>query len=502
MVLPDLRTLRDDIESFLGELTEEYYQNNAGLKEEASTVEIYNKYDHLFSMENVLSWRSEDATRDPDNIAAEETRGMRYIKAFCTMGFLDNVTKTLSDKANTFEIKTTVDFDGEHIPYRQIPVKLRNEENPAKRRKVFEAKLAQTEILNEILLERLATAHDQAVVLGFKNYSDLCSSLKGIDYKALEEQMEQFLRRTEKIYVDSMDELLMEKANLTMSEAWSCDIPFAFRGQEFDRYFAKETLQDAFNTSLKGMGIDPAKYTNIHVDSEDRPRKNPRAFCAAVKVPDDIRLVIRPGGGWRDYEAYFHEGGHAWHFGSTWKKHPAEYKYLGDNSVTESFAFLIGYLPTNKSWLKGILGMKDTDEFVRFSLTHKLMFLRRYAAKLVYELKLHQAKVTTGLQDVYRNCLQKALKVRHTEKHDLEDLDDGFYCADYLRAWILEGQIRAAVQEEFGEDWFVNERTGPFLKELWSYGQKYTADELVKTVGYVDLDMEPMVQEIERGLAH
>jgi hypothetical protein len=80
-------------------------------------------------------------------------------------------------------------------------------------------------------------------------------------------------------------------------------------------------------------------------------------------------------------------------------------------------------------------------------------------------------------------------------------VDDAFYCAEYLRAWILEGQIRAALEEEFGEEWFSNEKAGKFLKELWSYGQKYSADELVKTVGYVDLDIDPMLLEIERGLS-
>jgi len=497
MVSRDLQALRDEIELFQGELMEEFYQNNAGLKDETKTVEIYDKHSRLFSMETIASVRSETSNLEP----SEENRGLRYIRAFCTLGYLDSATKVLSDKANTFETRATVESEGEAFPYRQVPVKLRNEEDAGKRRKLFNAKLVQTDILNGILLERLETAHDLAMTLGFKNYRDLCSSIKGIDYKVLEEQMEELLRRTETLYVDSMDRLLRDRTGLAISEAWSFDIPYAFRGKEFDTYFAKGTIQDAFASTLKGMGIDPTKYTNILLDSEERPKKNPRAFCAAVKVPDDIRLVIRPGGGWRDYQAYFHEGGHAWHFGSTWKKHPVEYRYLGDNSVTEAFAFLLGYLPMNKSWLKGILGMKDSEEFIRFSLTHELMFLRRYAAKLIYELKLHQAKVTSDFQEVYRNCLQKSLKIRHTEKHYLEDLDDGFYCADYLRAWVLEGQLRAAVEEEFGEDWYANERTGPFLKELWSYGQKYTADELVKTVGYVDLDMDPMLRSIERGLA-
>ncbi len=45
-----------------------------------------------------------------------------------------------------------------------------------------------------------------------------------------------------------------------------------------------------------------------------------------------------------------------------------------------------------------------------------------------------------------------------------------------------------------------SEKAGGYLRELWSYGQKFRADELVQTVGYIELDTEPLVQEIEAGL--
>jgi hypothetical protein len=102
--------------------------------------------------------------------------------------------------------------------------------------------------------------------------------------------------------------------------------------------------------------------------------------------------------------------------------------------------------------------------------------------------------------DEYKATLQKALKFKHTEKHYLEDVDDGFYCAEYLRAWIFEAQLREALVEKFGEGWFENEKAGDYLKELWSYGQKYKADELVQTIGYVELDPDPLLEEIELGL--
>lgn len=492
----DIARLRSAVEPFQSELMEEFYRNYAGLKNEMSAGEIYERYSHLFSREAAaIVTEALEAAED-----MEDSRWMRYLRAFCVMGHLESAVRHLTDRASTFEAQAYVEVDGEKVPYRGVLARLRNEPDPGRRRRLFEAKLQETEKLNAILRERMETMHDLASELGFRNYREMCSSLKGIDYKALEEQMEAFLRRTEGLYVEAMDSLLEERARMPLSEAWSYDIPFAFRGEDFDRYFPKEGLMTAFNGTLSGLGIDRAGYGNITVDMEERPGKTARAFCAPVKVPGDIRLVIMPTGGWKDYEAFFHEGGHAYHYGTTRPSLPAEYRYLGDNSVTEAYAFLFSRLLMSEPWLRKVLGMEEPEGFLRFALTNELMFLRRYAAKLIYELKLHGARVSADMQDVYRACLQKALKFRHTEKHFLEDVDDGLYCADYLRAWILEAQLRAALVDEFGEEWFANEKAGAFLQQLWSYGQKYTADETVKTVGYADLDMDLLISDIELGL--
>jgi len=491
----DIGRIRGDIEPFSSELMEEFYSNFAGMKDDMATVGIYDKYAHLFSEDAIKLVGEARATAE-----GEDVRWLRYLRSFSTFGHMENAVKVTTDRVNTFEAKAVVEVEGAGTPYRMIPVILRNEPDHDKRKNIFEAKLAVTEKLNDMLLDRMTTVHDLSSIIGFKNYRDMCTSLKGVDYKALEAEMEEMLRKTESMYVEAISKVLDERGKVELADAWSYDIPFAFRGVEFDAFFDKDKLVEAFFKTLSGMKLKPESFDNIHIDMEDRPKKSPRAFCAPVKVPDDVRLVIKPTGGWRDYEAFFHEGGHAWHFGCTKRQHPAEYRYLGDKSVTESFAFLFNYLTTNPLWLKEVMGMDDPKEYVQFALINKLMFLRRYAAKLVYELKLHSVKVSPDFKEVYKNCLQKALKFKHTELHYLEDVDDEFYSAEYLRAWILEGQIRAALVEQFGEDWFRNEKAGAFLKELWSYGQKYTADELVKTIGYVDLDPDPMLNEISRGL--
>ena len=492
----ELGRVRGDLEAFQNELMAEFYSNYAGLKDDLSTVPIYDRYSHLFSAEAIETIAKAGENTPPE----EDLRWLRYLRTFSTMGYVDSAVKSLTDRANTWESKTTVAFEGEDVPYRMVPVKLRNEPDPDRRHRLFETKLVTMAELNTVLMERMARAHDLSTELGFKSYRDMCSSLKGINYRSFEETMEELLHRTERLYVDQMDALLLDKAGSALADTWSCDIPFVFKGEEYDKYFSKDRLVGAFYETLRAMGIEPESYRNITMDTEDREKKSPRAFCAPVRVPEDIKLVIRPMGGWKDYGAFFHEGGHAWHFGSTSRDLPAEYRYLGDNSVTETFAFLFDYLSADRLWLKRYLGIEDPGQFVRFALINKLMFLRRYASKLVYEMKLHQGRVSPELAEVYRMTLQKGLKFRHTDRHFLEDVDDGFYCAEYLRAWVFEGQLRAVLKEKFGEEWFLNDKTGSYLRELWAYGQKFSADELVQTVGYIELDIEPLVQEIELGL--
>jgi hypothetical protein len=489
--------IRADIERFKGELEEEGYRNWAGLKDEMNTAVIYDRHAHLFSLDVIQAVKTALDTGP----GAEDGRCLRYLRTFSTLGYLDNAVRSLSDRIGTFEAQTIVELGEEKIPYRTVPVLVMNERDDARRKALFEARLGQTEKLNVILLERMTNMQDKSTALGFRNYADMCSSLKSIDYIALDSMMEEMLRRTETLYIERMDDYLKKKVGMPLTDAWSYDVAHALRAHEFDSLFPKDRMVGAFRSTLNGMGIDPDQYPNIAIDMEDRPGKSPRAFCAVVNVPRDIRLVIRPTGGYDDYEALFHEGGHSWHFGSTNAEHPPEYRYLGDNSVTEAFAFLFEYLAANKLWLSKVQGVEDAEEYLRFAALTKLHFLRRYAAKLAYELKLHNGKANPDFQLVYKNSLQKALRYRHSEKRFLEDVDDSFYCAEYLRAWILEAQLRSALEDQFGEEWFANEKTGPYLKELWSHGQKYTADELVKMIGYVDLDIEHLISEIERGLA-
>lgn len=489
----DIKELRKGVEGFVGEMDEEYYLNGSGQKEDLNLSAIYDKYSYLFS-EGLLH----EITAARENATGEEDRSLRFFQAFVTEALLDSTVTELNDQFETAESKATIEVDGEKIAYRMSAVTLSNEENREKRRLIDRKRLEVVKELNPILEKKIAKLHKTARKLGYENYMELYRSLKGIDFVNLEKIMKNLLTRTEGIYVEKMNEFLQENLGITLEEAEKHDISLLFRAKEFDRYFPKERLIDTFKATLKGMGIDLDAQKNIHLDYEERPSKSPRAFVAPIKVPEKVMLNLLPHGGYGDYDTLLHEGGHAEHFASVDPDLPEEFKYLGDVSVSESYAFLFQYLTTDERWVARYTDMDELEKYLDFVYLIKLFFLRRYAAKLIYEIKLHQSIVDESMGQVYKKTLESALKFRHPEEHYLVDVDDGFYVSQYLRAWIFEAQLREALREKFGDRWFENTKTGPYLmKNLYSYGQKYNVEELATMLGYQGLDAEPLIEEIE-----
>jgi hypothetical protein len=191
-------------------------------------------------------------------------------------------------------------------------------------------------------------------------------------------------------------------------------------------------------------------------------------------------LVINPHGGQDDYRALFHEAGHAQHFAHTDRGLAFAQRGLGDNSVTEAYAFTLEHLVYNPAWLERHLGIADPSCYLDLARFHKHYMLRRYAAKLLYELELHGGENPRAKSKRYADLLTATLGVRHSAEDYLFDVDDGFYCARYLRAWILEAQVRRRLEREFGERWFQDRQAGSYLRTLWSWGQSHAADELAR----------------------
>lgn len=494
MLRVDLAEVRKEAEAFSRELAREHYESYAGLKDSLETAKVFTRHEEIFTPEVILRLKELRAGAE-----GEEERRLRYLQAMITDGYLGNAVKDLSDRVATEEARRTVEVGDETLPFRLAAVRMTQEDDRARRKTIFDARNRVVEDLNLTLAERMDTLHTLARDLGYDHYMHLYSDIKGLDLPGLRSMLGRLLAATERMYADEMGDAL-SKIDLSLGAAERFDIAYLFRGKEFDPHFPKEKAVDTLRATLKGMGLDFDRKKAIRIDVEERPQKSPRAFCSPVDVPREVYLVAMPHGGHDDYRTILHEAGHAWHFASCKASLPFEFRYLGDNSVTEGMAFVLEAAMEYRAWLRRYAPGLDAEAYLRFSALHKLHFLRRYTGKLAYEAQLHTLGVE-GMGPEYARSLEETLVYRHPPEHYLVDLDDGFYAAQYLRAWLFEAQMRSALEEKFGDAWYASRAAGRFLRDLWSEGQKHDVVEILRAVGFGGLEVDPLIERIQDSLA-
>jgi hypothetical protein len=214
-------------------------------------------------------------------------------------------------------------------------------------------------------------------------------------------------------------------------------------------------------------------------------------------VPEEVYLVLPPIGGREDYAALFHEAGHAEHYGCTDAGLAFEFRHLGDNAVTESFAFLMEGLTASPEWLERILGVEGAQDAIEHARAARLMMLRRYSAKIAYEVELHGPGVDLrAMPERYSALLGERIGVPWPQETWLSDVDPSFYVACYLRAWALEVDWRETLCGRFGNDWFQDSGAGAWLRDLWAGGQRLDADRLLGEATGGSLDFGRLASQL------
>jgi hypothetical protein len=471
----ELDDYRGQADRFIAALNEEYYLHYAGLKDSLDLEPIYDEFAELTSLEQA----------NRIGAAVDGDRRIRELWRFACQGYLGNLTREHEERSAEIEAGLTATVDGEEIPYRMIRPTIANEPDRDKRQRLEHAR---NELTEEHLLPLQVDVMgvEQAAVreLGAPNYAELHRRL-GFRLDELAERARTFLAETEPMFEESADSLFRERVGVGLAEAKRWDVARLFRAPEWDTAFPGDKMLPALEATLADLGIDLNAQENVELDVEQREKKTPRAFCSPIEVPQRVVLVIQPVGGVDDWRALFHEAGHTEHYAHT----------------TADWAMLIEHLVQDAAWLNRRLDVPRAGQFVAEGATTLLYLVRRYCAKLLYEIELFEAEDPVPLKTRYVELLSDALKIEPSETDYLADVDAGFYVTAYVRAWAFEAQLTRFFREKFGTTWFTQRSAGSLLRELWSEGQRLTADELLKELTSAEIDLEAVSEHVREGLA-
>ncbi len=500
-----LERLRRDGQAFTEEISREGYLAHSGHKSVAEFKPIYDKYAHVLG-EDALNLTLEQFKETAKG--TEEHRAAGMLLEWQLESQASRSLAELDEKEIAWESSAVIETpEGERIQYQAAAIEIANEKDRNRRLALDAARAALVQREHSPLrLERLQREKDYIESLGIaSSYNSAFEEITGVSLASLSAESAEFLRQTQSMWDETLPFYLKKSLGIKAGEATRSDALALLRASEYDAAFPGSTLQSSISRQLREMNVDPEAGGRIVYDMGERPGKRARAFCAPTRVPEEVYLVLRPHGGQSDYTTLLHEAGHALHFANVRGDYPFEYKWLGDNSVTESYAMLFDHRMQDRGWLLRYteLGLGKVDEFLRLAGFEELHYLRRYCAKLIYEVEAYGDHAEwKDLPDLYVETLTRATNFQYRAADAFVDFDPRYYSTRYLRAWQLQAVVNETLVARFDLDWYRNPNAGPWvIQELWAEGQRETAEELAARVAPGEkLSFGPLVRNIEKLL--
>jgi hypothetical protein len=476
--------------------------------------------------------------RAQPGLPANEALALTFLGRSVTREVLALSLARFDDEYSDAEAGATVQlpWQNEPIAYRDVQALLSREPDAGKRAQAFAAMNAvRAKKLNPILERKEEAAQIAARETGYPDYVALSEELRQVKLAKLLDDGIAYVKATDELYKKTLDRVAREELGVPREKLHVADLGRLNRAPGLAKYFERDLELPVLQAFLSGIGLDlhTVAGTEVLVDETTGPKKRPRAFVEPVDAPGDVRLSVKPVGGLDDYQTLFHEAGHAVHFASVTAT-PHELVLLGYGAPTEGFGEFFRHAFSDPRWLsryaeflvkngKPRPGKAELSAIQRRLALREMNYLRRYAfAKIAYELRLHGrpaseiAKALAMLPDpdgasrdlrvLYKQLFSvaNAFELSDDEAGSFRsDVDDGFYAADYARAFVLAGMMHDGMRKKFGDDWYGNPAVGKFLRtELFAPGTSLSAEDVAQKLGFAhELDFNAAAARAKRLIA-
>jgi hypothetical protein len=485
----DANAFEERLARYLFERSEEARAVRVGEKETSEQAAIVARYTDLFTREQL------DALTD-----GNDERIYRLREA-CLGGIIVGAVGEESDQRENAILAERVEFRGEELPLRSAQAQLALLDDYGSREELGTLVGDASAGFNDERLELLRA--EEALDVDLSGEADpvaRSAARKRIDIHELSKALQAAATEQDGIWGELRerwtDRILGESRD---DEPSSHHVAYIRRLSPLASVYTKERAVEVCLESLTLLGFDLAADEHIRLDLDDRPQKSPRACVIASDPPAVVHLITRAQGGLHDYQSFMHEAGHALHYAGCDPSLPYTFRRLSrDHALTEIYSFLVESVTREAGWHAEHFGLDADEAEERADATRFLdvLLFRRYAAKLAYELEIWADLANApDYASSYAENLRSATGFRYRPDGYLADMDDGFYSADYLRAWIRSAQLRAYLREKVGPQWWERPETGKFLRGLFLEGTQPSSEDIATRIRFSPLDTGPLLEE-------
>jgi hypothetical protein len=338
---------------------------------------------------------------------------------------------------------------------------------------------------------------------GYEDYAQYCYDKKQVDYEICVSELQETLRETDTLYFEAMEAWAKKSLGVPLCELNRFDAIYLLGLGEFDHLFPDQIPLSNHLDFFDQWEIDVKKIPGLALDINHSPKKGAQAMSFALRIPDEIHVVMNPQGGWIDLETLFHEMGHALGHTftspdlSSWEK-----DFFTSNTLSETYSFLLQNMCFSPLFLERQLGLssKEIEEISFYKALKDLSVFRRYVGKFLAEFEMFK-KNEMADGEIYARLLEECTGFSYRPETHLFDLVPEFYALDYVISWMAEATMEKHLTQTLGHDWMFKSEAGKILKDWWWCGNQYELDEFFINKGIGPIDHRDIVERWRRNIS-
>jgi hypothetical protein len=428
---------------------------------------------------------------------ASQALGLRHLFRFAIGEFLLQQTHgagaTIQDRQQSAVVEVPI-FD-EPVPFWQVSARLALERKRVLREALESTSTSLIQGFQPLYRDYWSRLFSAVETLGYRNLIALWEELFGVNLDAFLQPLEAILRETEDTYRERMQWHLKRALGIRIEDAKRHDILALFGVDETAAWFPRAAMLPCLQQWLRDWGWQIEEHGNLRIEQSAALAGG--AWCAALEIPGDIRLILAPSEGMRGYAHACREVGKALLLASSWPADaPRELRCFPDPSVLEAQAELYGGLTRTARWVQIYRHVQQPVEGLRLAQLERLYVVRRYIGKCLYERAFYEDAVLDGKEEAYRDALRRASGFTYPEAYYLYDIDPGFGSFWNVRGWVLGAAVRQQLQRLYAEEWFREPDARLALHEFWRQSPSRTVEDLVAQVHGSPLGVDAIVADL------
>ncbi len=333
--------------------------------------------------------------------------------------------------------------------------------------------------------------------LGYEGYYPFLQLVEGWDIETMRAAAERLLDDTSAAFAEQLEALCQAELGMQLRKMRTYDADFVFSFPTLSKQAGKIDPVDVTARTFKGAGLALEKQRTLKIDVREKAGRLPYATAWELQA-GKAEVTMIPTGRLSDLPDLLGAIGEAQFYYNVPGDLAFESAYIGANVLPATYRALFAMIAEEPAWVAATVKPKDAkpEEVADAMKLRRLYLARRAAGEFLFQLQLHADPNVNP--SAYNEMMERALLwSRIANDNDLYYMvNDDYRAGGRLLGYVMAAQIRDALVQQWGAEWFRNEKLGAKVIEGARKGYAISVPDFLALWGVTALDPGVMMGQL------